>query len=101
MNGDIDFGKDIDNVYVLDKDVAVLSEKDGSAKIALNNFEKGKSIYLSGFKFAPENTRLLHRSLYWAAGKGSDYGPWTCSNIHLGVCMFIAWDKKSSMESLS
>ncbi len=79
---DIDFGKDIDNVYVLGKDVMVLSEKDGSVKIAVNNFGKGKSVYLSGFKFEPQNTRLLCRSLFWAAGKQGDFRPWTCSNIN-------------------
>ena len=62
LDGDIDFGKDIDNIYVLNKDTKLLVEKDGSLQIALNSFGRGKAIYLSGFKFSPENSRLIHRS---------------------------------------
>jgi beta-D-galactosyl-(1->4)-L-rhamnose phosphorylase len=86
--GDIDFGKDVDNVFIIDKDTSVLAEKDGSPKIAVKSFGKGQSIYLSGFKFTPENSRLLHRSLYWAAGKKEDYGPWTCSNVHTDCAFY-------------
>ena len=78
----IDFGKGIDNVYPTCKDTMILSQEKGSVKIALKNFGKGKSIYLSGFRFTPANTHLLHRSLYWAAGMEQEFGPWTCSNIN-------------------
>jgi beta-D-galactosyl-(1->4)-L-rhamnose phosphorylase len=88
IEGDIDFGKDVDNVFIIDKDTSVLTEKDGSPKIAVKCFGKGQSIYFSGFKFAPENSRLLHRSLYWAAGKQEDYGPWTCSNINTDCAFY-------------
>jgi hypothetical protein len=37
---------------------------------------------LSGFKFTPTNSRLLHRALFWAADRQNDFGPWTCSNIY-------------------
>ncbi|MBN2103892.1 1,3-beta-galactosyl-N-acetylhexosamine phosphorylase [bacterium] len=88
MNGDIDFGKDTENIFILGKETLALSEKNGSAKIAVNPFGKGQSIYLSGFKFTPENTRLLHRSLFWAAGKHKEYGPWTCSNVRTDCAFY-------------
>jgi beta-D-galactosyl-(1->4)-L-rhamnose phosphorylase len=97
---DIDFGKDIDNVFLNDKDTSVLSEKDGNPKITVKYFGKGRSIYLSGFKFTSENSRLLHRSLYWAAGKQEDYGPWTCSNINTD-CAFYPDTKKLVVISCS
>jgi beta-D-galactosyl-(1->4)-L-rhamnose phosphorylase len=90
---DIDFGNDIDKIFVVDKDTKVLAEKDGSPRIAVHNFEKGRSIYLSGYKFTPANTRLLHRALYWAAGRDGDFGPWTCSNIHTD-CAYYPKGKK-------
>jgi beta-D-galactosyl-(1->4)-L-rhamnose phosphorylase len=90
---EIDFGKDIDNVFVTGKETTVLSEKEGSPTIALKSFGKGQSIYFSGFKFTPENTRLLHRSLFFAAGKQSDFGLWTCSNVHTD-CAFYPNTKK-------
>ncbi|MBA7531972.1 D-galactosyl-beta-1-_4-L-rhamnose phosphorylase [subsurface metagenome] len=100
MESDIDFGKDIDNIFALGKNTKVLSQMDGSVKIALNNFVKGQSIYLSGYKFEPENTRLLHRCLYWAAGRQNEFGPWTCSNIHTD-CAFYPNAKKLVVISSS
>ncbi|MBN2180302.1 MAG: hypothetical protein JW715_00200, partial [Sedimentisphaerales bacterium] len=91
--GDIDFGDDIDDVYIVDKDTHVLADKDQSPKIALNSFGKGQSIYLSGFKFSPQNTRLLYRCLFWAAGRQSDFGPWTTSNINTD-CAYYPKGKK-------
>jgi beta-D-galactosyl-(1->4)-L-rhamnose phosphorylase len=81
VKDDIDFGKDIDQVFIIDKDISVLSEKSGSPKITVKSFDNGQSVYMSGFRYTPQNTRLLHRSLFWAAGREKDYRPWTCSNI--------------------
>jgi beta-D-galactosyl-(1->4)-L-rhamnose phosphorylase len=81
IEGDLDFGDDIDNIYVVDKNTQVLADRDQSPRIAINNFDKGQSIYLSGIRFTPQNTRLLHRSLFWAAGRENSFRPWTCSNI--------------------
>ena len=95
-----DFGKDIDNVYVLGKSTQVLSQKEGSVRLALNEFGNGKAVYLSGFKFAPENTRLLHRSLFWAAGKEADFAVWSCSNVFTD-CAFYPNIKKLVVISSS
>jgi beta-D-galactosyl-(1->4)-L-rhamnose phosphorylase len=91
--GDIDFGDDIDNIYIADKDTQVLADSDLSPKIALHSFGKGQSAYLSGFRFTPQNTRLLHRCLFWAAGRQSDFGPWTTSNINTD-CAYYPKEKK-------
>jgi beta-D-galactosyl-(1->4)-L-rhamnose phosphorylase len=90
---DIDFGDDIDNVYITDKDTKVLADNGQSPKIALHNFGKGQAVYLSGFKFSPQNTRLLHRCLFQVAGRQSDFGPWTTSNINTD-CAYYPKDKK-------
>ena len=100
LESEIDFGKDVDNIYVLDKNTTILSGKEDSVKIALNEFGRGRTIYLSGFKFAPQNTRLLHRSLYWAAGRQDEFGPWTCSNIRCD-CAFYPETRKLVIISSS
>lgn len=80
-NNDVDFGEGIKNTFILSKDTSVLTKKDDSIQIAENQFGKGKALYFSGFKFLAENTRLLHRSLFYVSGKENDYTPWTSSNI--------------------
>jgi beta-D-galactosyl-(1->4)-L-rhamnose phosphorylase len=100
LHGDIDFGKDIDNIFVLSKDTNVLIEKNGSPQIVLNSFGKGKAIYMSGFKFSPENSRLIHRSLFAAAGRESEYSAWTCSNVRTD-CAYYPTNKKLVVISSS
>jgi beta-D-galactosyl-(1->4)-L-rhamnose phosphorylase len=93
IEGDIDFGKDIDNIFLLSKDAKVLIDKEDSPRIAAHNFEKGRAIYLSGYKFTPQNTRLLHRALYWAAKYEGNFKSWTCSNINT-ECAYYPKNKK-------
>jgi len=91
--GELDFGDDIDNVYIVDKDIQVLADRGESPRIAVHSFGKGQSIYLSGFKFTPQNTRLLHRSIFWAAGSENKFQLWTCSNIYTD-CAYYPKGKK-------
>ena len=79
--GEIRFVQDVENIYVTDSGTRVLAEKGGSPRIAARGFGKGRSLYLSGFAYTPQNTRMLHRALYWAAGAESLFGPWTCGAI--------------------
>lgn len=89
----VDFGKDVDNVFVLGPSVTVLADKDNSPVISVNAFGKGRSVYLSGFKFNHENTRMLLRAIYWAANAEKDYVVWATSNIHT-ECAYFPESKK-------
>jgi beta-D-galactosyl-(1->4)-L-rhamnose phosphorylase len=82
LEGAPDFGKDLSDLYVLSAGTRVLAERDGSPRIAVNAFGRGRSVYLSGFKFTAENTRLLHRALFWAAAQEQKLPAWSCSNVH-------------------
>jgi beta-D-galactosyl-(1->4)-L-rhamnose phosphorylase len=89
VEGDVDFGKDVGNIFVVSRDVQVLADKDRSPRISVHSFRRGRAVYFSGYKFSPQNTRLLHRALYWAAGSESDFGCWTCSNVYT-ECAYYA-----------
>jgi beta-D-galactosyl-(1->4)-L-rhamnose phosphorylase len=93
IKSELDFGKDVDNIFVLGGETRVLADKNGSPRVAIHNFHKGRSIYFSGYKFDSQNTRLLHRAIYWAAGSESDFGDWTSSNIHT-ECAYYPKSKK-------
>jgi beta-D-galactosyl-(1->4)-L-rhamnose phosphorylase len=81
LASDPGFGKDIDNIYVLDEATEVLAARDKSPMIAIKQFGKGRSIYLSGHKYTPENVRLLHRAVFYAAHAEEQYENYTCSNV--------------------
>lgn len=100
LEGEINFGKNVDNIYLTNQHTTVLSQEDGSVKIALNSYAKGRSVYYSGFKYTAGNTRLLHRSLFWAAGRPDDFKPWTCSNVSTD-CAYYPKTKKLVVISSS
>ena len=82
LQGEPDFGRDADNIFVLDGDTQVLADKGNSPKIAVHAFGKGRGVYFSGHIYSPENARLLHRAIYWAAGREDDFKTWSCSNVY-------------------
>lgn len=86
----LDFAKDVDGIYAFDGSTQVLAERAGekSPKLATHAFGKGRSVYLSGFKFTFENTRLLHRALYWAAAQEGGWATWSASNVKTEATYF-------------
>ena len=85
----LDFGKDIDGIYVFGPDTQVLAERDNSPRLATHQFGKGRAVYLSGFKFTFENTRLLHRALFWAAAQEAKWSVWNTTNVRT-ECSYFA-----------
>ncbi|MBE5939760.1 MAG: 1,3-beta-galactosyl-N-acetylhexosamine phosphorylase [Lachnospiraceae bacterium] len=55
-----------DGLFVLNKDVKVLKDDNGSVEVALNTFEKGRCVYMSGYRYSLENTALLYELLTYA-----------------------------------
>ncbi len=88
-----DFDKDVGNVFVIDGNTRVLLEKNSSPVAAVYNFEKGRSLYLSGYKFTPDNVRLLHRAIFWASGMEEIFQKWISSNIFTD-CAYYPREKK-------
>jgi hypothetical protein len=43
---------------------------------------------LSGFKVSAENTRLLHRAIFWAAGREKSWGAWQAANVKTEATYF-------------
>ena len=88
LEGELDLGREVDGIYALGPTLQVLVEKNGSPRIATNTFGKGRSVYLSGFKFAPQNTRLIHRAIHWAAAREGEFQKWNCTNIRTECAYF-------------
>ncbi len=75
---DIDYGEDEKNIYafpgtkVLDIRFSERMRRSvnvGEVKLSVNVYGAGKGIYIAGLPFGFENSRLLYRALYAAAGK--------------------------------
>ena len=89
----LDFGTDIDNIYVIDGKTDVLAHECGSIRVAAREFVNGRGVYASGFKFSPENTRMLFRAILWASGAEKELDCWTTDNVKTECAYFPASNK--------
>lgn len=88
-----DFNKEVDGVYVFGADTQVLLAKGNSPRLATHAFGKGRAVYLSGFKFDYQNTRLIHRALFWAAAQEAGFATWNSTNIRTESAFFAKQKK--------
>ena len=74
----IDYGEDKKNIYALDGtkvlDIAFSdrfkrSVNVGEVKMAVNEYGKGRSFYITGIPYSFENSRLLYKAMCWTANK--------------------------------
>ena len=50
---------DNESIYAYCQDTEVIMEENGSIMLSVHQFGKGQGIYMSGFRFSPENNKLL------------------------------------------
>lgn len=79
-NGELDFGEGMNSVYKCCETTQVLEVKNMSCSLAVNSYGKGRAVYISGLPFSPDNTRLLSRAVYWAAGQEEELTRWFSRN---------------------
>ena len=85
---EVNLGLTVDNVYGVEASTTVLNSAGNHLNIAVNSFQKGRGLYLAGFKFSPENTRMLHRAIFWCASKEQHFQAWSCTNL-LTECAYF------------
>lgn len=81
---EIDFGEGKSSVFAY-PDSTVLKVKEQSVQMAVNDFGEGRTVYISGLPYSFENSRLLYRSVLWAAGDEEKLYHWFSSNVCVDV----------------
>lgn len=89
----VDLGYMADFLYPWTERTRVLLQDGQGVRIAVNEYGKGRSVYLAGFKFAWENVRLLARALHWAAHKEESLTHWFSTNLYTECGAFAETDK--------
>lgn len=84
----LDCGESTPNVIPIVDDVQVLDAVDGQVRAAVHDFGAGRAVYLAGLPYTDQNSRLLHRALYWAAGRADDFGAWVASDPRVEVAHY-------------
>ncbi|MDR2022623.1 MAG: 1,3-beta-galactosyl-N-acetylhexosamine phosphorylase [Hungatella sp.] len=91
-SGNINFGEGMKNIYALSE--AEILKKDGEdVQMAVNRFGDGRSVYISGIPYSFENSRMLYRAIFWAAGMEQEMKKWYSSNYNVEVNYYPATGK--------
>ncbi len=86
---EVDFGEGKKNMYALEG-ASVLVQRDKEVQLAVNEFGKGRGVYISGLPYSFENSRMLYRAILWAAHGEDELCRWFSSNYNVEVHAFVA-----------
>ena len=86
--GEVDFGEGKKSIYALEG-AQVLIQRDKEVQLAVNEFGKGRAVYLSGLPYSFENSRLLHRAVLWSAHSEEELNLWLSSNCNVDVHAYV------------
>ncbi len=84
----LSFGEGKKGIYALEG-TKVLYQRDKEVQLAANDYFKGRSVYMSGLPYTPDNNRLLHRAVLWCAHQEDALTHWFSSNIHTEVHAYV------------
>ena len=84
----IDFGYGGHNVFALEN-TTVLVQREKEVQLAVNEYGKGRCVYISGLPYNVQNARLLYRSIIWSAHGEKNLHQWYCDNCCVEVHAYI------------
>ncbi len=64
--GEVDFGEGKKNMYALEG-AKILVQREKEVQMAVNEYGKGRCVYLSGLPYSFENSRILYRAVLWSS----------------------------------
>lgn len=84
----VDFGEGKKSIYALEG-ANVLVQRDKEVQMAVNDFGKGRAVYISGMPYSFENSRILYRSILWSAHDEASLNKWFSTNFNVEVHAYI------------
>ena len=85
---EIDFGEGKKNIFALDG-TTILSQKDKEVQMAVNEFGKGRCVYISGLPYSLVNSRILYRSIIWSSHDEEHLHQWFSTNFNVEVHAYV------------
>ncbi|MEG0753766.1 MAG: 1,3-beta-galactosyl-N-acetylhexosamine phosphorylase C-terminal domain-containing protein, partial [Angelakisella sp.] len=58
-------------------------------QMAVNDFGKGRAVYISGLPYSSENSRILHRSILWSTHHEQELYRWFSTNLNVEVHAYV------------
>ena len=85
----LDIGEGAGDIFAIDDATRILRLRHRSVDLAVRDAGAGRAVYLAGLPYSADNARVLHRVIYWAAGREADFEVhWVPSNPHVEVAVY-------------
>lgn len=79
---EVDFGEGKKNIYALPS-ATILVQKEKEVQMAVNEFGKGRAVYISGLPYSFENSRVLYRAVLWSTHSEDELNRWFSTNYNV------------------
>ncbi|MCG6566264.1 1,3-beta-galactosyl-N-acetylhexosamine phosphorylase [Tessaracoccus sp. ZS01] len=98
----VDVGEGAGDIFALNDDTRILRLTDKSVDLAAKETGNGRAVYAAGLPYSHDNARLLHRAIYWAAGRENDFDAhWIPSNPGVEIAVFPDAGRAFVMNNLT
>jgi 1,3-beta-galactosyl-N-acetylhexosamine phosphorylase len=84
----IDFGEGKKNIYAL-PGTTIVVQKDKEVQLAVNEYGRGRCVYISGLPYSFANSRLLHRAILWSNHAEDALHTWFSTNFNVDVHAYV------------
>lgn len=81
---EVDFGEGKKNIYALPS-ATILVQREKEVQMAVNEFGKGRAVYISGLPYSFENSRVLYRAVLWSTHSEDELNRWFSTNYNVDV----------------
>ena len=86
--GEVDFGEGKKNMYALEG-TKILVQHDKEVQMAVNEYGKGRAVYISGLPYSFENSRILYRAILWSSNGEAQLHQWFSENYYVDVHAYV------------
>ena len=84
----VDFGEGKKSIYAKEG-TEILVQREKEVQMAVNEFGKGRAVYISGLPYTFENSRILYRSILWSAHSEDELHTWFSTNFNVEVHAYV------------
>ncbi len=88
LEEEIDFGEGMKNIYSLSENTEIIKYSNGEVNLSANKYGKGRAVYVAGIPYSHQNSRLLYRMMYYAAGKEEEINIWFAENVNVEINVY-------------
>ena len=85
---EVDFGEGKKSIFAYEG-TQILVQREKEVQMAVNEFGKGRSVYISGLPYSFENSRILYRSVFWSSHSEEELHKWFSSNFNVEVHAYV------------